>query len=192
MPLAPKPPKPRASLPGALIPGGNPKVWLLPGPPPKADPPFAPPPPAMRSRRASSSLACARPPLVLPFTSNESSASAPKPAPGLPDAAFAAASASACWPSSVALTRAFWNPGPAAGFGALPGPLPSPLPGPPRGPLRYLPEPGARVDACAVRGISRVQCLATGWLPTVTCSSTVVNPNISTWMFHTPGPRSKV
>jgi len=61
----------------------------------------------MRSRLASSSLAWAKPPLVLPFTSKESCASAVKSAPGSADAAFAAAFASACWPSSVALTWAF-------------------------------------------------------------------------------------
>jgi hypothetical protein len=43
-----------------------------------------------------------------------------------------------------------------------------------------------------MRGISRVQCLVTGWLLIVTGSCTVANPNISTWIFQTPGARSNV
>jgi hypothetical protein len=41
-----------------------------------------------------------------------------------------------------------------------------------------------------MRGISRVQCRMIGWLPTLTWACSVVNPNISTRMFQTPGAKS--
>src|SRR5208283_711969 len=114
MPLTPKPPRPRVSPPGELIPSGVPSAVPprpLPMPGPALPLPFC-----ICCQRAWSSLDWASPPLVLPFTSNASSASPPKLAAARSgEAALAAASASDCCPASVALTCACWKPDPGCG-----------------------------------------------------------------------------
>ena len=102
---------------------------IIPGPP---GPPIPPRPPIIciiRSRLACSSAAAPRPPLMLPFTTYDSSASAFALWSG--DGASMAADASAWVPSSVGVTAMFWKPGPCWLFGPRP---PAPLPPAPRPP----------------------------------------------------------
>jgi hypothetical protein len=122
----------------------------------------------MRSRLASSSLDWARPPLVLPFTSKESCASALKPAPRSADAGVRGGICQRLLAIVSGFDLGVLKPWAGAGF--CPGvALYEDRCAPPcrRGAGPKLAE---RAGAWPMRGISRVQCSAAGWLPMVTCS----------------------
>jgi len=135
-PAAPKPFMPSGSaLAAAPIAAISPMPPpIIPGPPGPPGPPRPPIISIIRSRLACSSAAAPRPPLMLPFTTYDSSASAL--APKSADGASMAADAKACVPSSVGVTAMFWKPGP---------PRPPACAGPPR-PARAAPPPR---PACA-------------------------------------------